>query len=211
MIIIISCVAVFQATPPGWHDRAMPVPEFIADLRARIGHDPLWLIGTTAVVIRGGSEVLLIERADNGCWTPVTGIVDPGEEPADAAVREVAEETGATAVPTRLAWVHATAPVVHANGDRAQYLDHVFLMDWVAGEPRPDGEESTAAGWFASTRCRRCRRGCGTGSRPPAVIAARPASSGPARPVSRQSAETHSRVGRASAESMASAQNTTAR
>lgn len=57
----------------------MPVPRFIADLRARIGHDPLWLIGITAVVVRG-ADVLLVARADNGAWTPVTGIVDPGDE-----------------------------------------------------------------------------------------------------------------------------------
>jgi ADP-ribose pyrophosphatase YjhB (NUDIX family) len=126
----------------------MPVPQFIADLRARIGHDPLWLIGLTAVVIRE-ADVLLVERADNGSWTPVTGIVEPGEEPADAAVREVGEETGVTAVPARLAWVHATAPVIHVNGDRAQYLDHVFLMRWVAGEPHPADDESTDARWFA--------------------------------------------------------------
>ncbi|MEZ0365639.1 NUDIX domain-containing protein [Mycobacterium sp. pUA109] len=126
----------------------MPVPQFIADLRARIGHDPLWLIGITAVVLRDG-QVLLVQRADNGCWTPVTGIVDPGEEPADAAIREVGEETGVTAAPRRLAWVHATAPVVHVNGDQAQYLDHVFLMSWVAGEPHPADDESIAARWFA--------------------------------------------------------------
>lgn len=125
----------------------MPVPRFIADLRTRIGHDPLWLIGITAVVVRDG-QVLLVERADNGAWTPVTGIVEPGEEPADAAVREVAEETAVTAVPERLAWVHATDPVVHVNGDRAQYLDHVFAMRWVAGEPHPADDESTDARWF---------------------------------------------------------------
>jgi 8-oxo-dGTP pyrophosphatase MutT (NUDIX family) len=125
----------------------MPVPRFVADLRARIGHDPLWLIGITAVVLRG-DQVLLVERADNGAWTPVTGIVDPGEEPADAAVREVGEEAGVTAVPVRLAWVHATAPVVHVNGDRAQYLDHVFVLQWVAGEPYPADDESTDARWF---------------------------------------------------------------
>lgn len=124
----------------------MPTPQFIVDLRAHIGHDPLWLIGVTAVVIRG-EEVLLVERADNGIWAPVTGIVDPGEEPADAAVREVAEETGVTAVPQRLAWVHVTEPVTHVNGDRAQYLDHVFAMSWVAGEPYPADDESTAARW----------------------------------------------------------------
>lgn len=126
----------------------MPIPQFIVDLRARIGHDPLWLIGVTAVVFRG-DEVLLVERADNGVWAPVTGIVDPGEEPADAAVREVAEETGVSAVPLRLAWVHTTTPVVHVNGDHAQYLDHVFVMRWVAGEPHPADDESTDARWCA--------------------------------------------------------------
>ncbi|BBY35805.1 putative MutT/NUDIX-family protein [Mycolicibacter minnesotensis] len=94
-------------------------------------------------------KLLLVKRADNGVWSPVTGIVDPGEEPADAAVREVAEETGVTAVPERLAWVHVTAPVTHVNGDRAQYLDHVFVMRWVAGQPYPADDESTAARWCA--------------------------------------------------------------
>jgi 8-oxo-dGTP pyrophosphatase MutT (NUDIX family) len=127
----------------------MPIPSFITELRSRIGHAPLWLIGITAVVVHDG-RVLVIERADNGAWTPVTGIVDPGEEPADAAVREVAEEAGVAAVPVRLAWVHATAPVVHANGDRAQYLDHVFVMRWVGGEPHPADDETTAARWSAA-------------------------------------------------------------
>jgi 8-oxo-dGTP pyrophosphatase MutT (NUDIX family) len=71
----------------------MPIPQF--DLRAAIGHAPLWLIGVTAVVIRD-DEVLLIERADNGIWAPVTGIVDPGEEPADAAIAAVLNVHGET-------------------------------------------------------------------------------------------------------------------
>ncbi|WP_018180196.1 NUDIX hydrolase [Jongsikchunia kroppenstedtii] len=126
----------------------MPTPDFILELRAHIGHAPLWMIGITAVVIRD-DEVLLIERADNGAWTPVTGIVEPGENPADTAVREVAEEAGVVAVPRRLAWVHVTDPVVHANGDHAQYLDHVFRMDWVSGDPHPADDECSAAGWYS--------------------------------------------------------------
>ena len=63
-----------------------PVPDFVVDIRRKIGHDPLWLPAVTAVV-RRGDEVLLVERSDNGRWTPVTGIVDPGEEPAVAAAR----------------------------------------------------------------------------------------------------------------------------
>jgi 8-oxo-dGTP pyrophosphatase MutT (NUDIX family) len=80
----------------------MPVPDFIVELRRKVGHAPLWLPGTTAVVIRG-QEVLLVKRSDNGAWTAVTGIVEPGENPADCAVREVLEETGIHAVAKRLA------------------------------------------------------------------------------------------------------------
>lgn len=125
----------------------MPIPDFIVELRRHVGHAPLWLVGVTAVVVRGG-QVLLVQRADNGAWTPVTGIVEPGENPADGAVREVLEESGVHAVPRRLAWVHVTNPVVHVNGDHAQYLDHVFRMDWTAGEPFPADDESVDAGWF---------------------------------------------------------------
>ena len=126
----------------------MPIPEFIVELRRHIGHAPLWLPGVTAVVIRG-QQVLLVKRADNHAWTPVTGIVEPGENPADCAVREVLEETGIHAVARRLAWGHVTRPIVHANGDHAQYLDHVFRMDWVSGgEPFPADDESLDARWF---------------------------------------------------------------
>src|SRR6201992_4502768 len=125
----------------------MPIPEFFVELRRHIGHAPLWWAGITAVVIRD-QQVLLIQRSDNHAWTPVTGIVEPGENPADGAVREVLEESGISAVARRLAWVHVTPPIVHANGDQAQYLDHVFRMDWVDGEPFPADDETLAARWF---------------------------------------------------------------
>jgi ADP-ribose pyrophosphatase YjhB (NUDIX family) len=125
----------------------VPIPEFIVELRKHIGHAPLWLPGITAVVIRD-QQVLLIRRADNHAWTPVTGIVEPGEDPADCAVREVLEESGIEVVARRLAWVHVTRLVVHANGDQAQYLDHVFRMDWRGGEPFPADDESLEARWF---------------------------------------------------------------
>ena len=126
----------------------VPIPDFIVELRRHVGDAPLWLPAATAVVLRG-ERLLLVRRSDNGAWTPVTGIVEPGENPADCAVREVLEESGVHAEPRRLAWVHVTNPVVHVNGDRAQYLDHVFRMDWVSGEPFPGDDESTDAGWFA--------------------------------------------------------------
>lgn len=125
----------------------MATPEFILALREKIGTEPLWLTGVTAVVLRG-DDVLLVRRTDNGAWTPVTGIIDPGEEPADAAAREVAEEAGLVAEPERLSQVHALPPMRYDNGDQAQYLDLVFRMRWVSGDPHPADGENTAAAWF---------------------------------------------------------------
>jgi hypothetical protein len=48
----------------------------VLELRKKVGHAPLWLTGVTAVVFRG-DDVLLVRRADNAEWTPVTGIIDP--------------------------------------------------------------------------------------------------------------------------------------
>ncbi len=128
----------------------MATPEFITEIRALIGTLPLWLPGVTAVVVRG-EEILLVRRSDTGEWTPVTGIVDPGEEPAVAAVREVLEEADIVAEAVRLSWVHTIPMVTYGNGDRSQYLDHTFLMRYVSGEPFPADGENTDARWFPLT------------------------------------------------------------
>jgi 8-oxo-dGTP pyrophosphatase MutT (NUDIX family) len=96
-----------------------------------------------------GTEVLLVRRADTGAWTPVTGIVDPGEEPAAAGAREILEEADVVAVPERLVWVHTLPPMTYDNGDQAQYLDLVFRFRYVSGTPAPADGENTDAGWFA--------------------------------------------------------------
>lgn len=124
----------------------MPTPDFILELRAAIGTAPLWLAGVTAVVLRG-KEVLLIRRSDNGALAPVSGILEPGEEPAVGAMREVHEETGIVAEVESLAWVHVLDPIQYANGDRAQYLDLVFRCRYVSGEPQPLDGEATEVMW----------------------------------------------------------------
>ena len=127
----------------------MATPDFVLALREKIGHLPLWLSGVSAVVVRENGDVLLVRRSDNGAWTPVTGIIDPGEEPAVAAAREVLEEASIVAEPVRLVWVHTIPEIVYPNGDRSQYIDICFLFRYVSGEPFPADGENTEAAWFA--------------------------------------------------------------
>ena len=125
----------------------MPTPDFIIELRRHIGHAPLWLLGANALILRG-DQVLLVRRSDTGEWSPISGIVDPGELPAETAVREALEEAGVVIEVERLLWTIVTDEVVYPNGDRCRYLDHGFRATWVAGEPIVGDEESIDAGWF---------------------------------------------------------------
>jgi 8-oxo-dGTP pyrophosphatase MutT (NUDIX family) len=129
----------------------MGTPEFILDLRKRIGHAPLWLTGATVVCLRDadtGPEVLLEQRADNHLWTLVSGIVDPGENPAETARREAREEVGVEVEIGRMVWCVVGDEITYPNGDVVRFLDHGFLGTVVEGEPHVADEESVAVGWF---------------------------------------------------------------
>ncbi len=125
----------------------MPIPEFVVEIRKMIGHHEMWLPGVTAVVTRG-DEILLVRRADNGEWTPITGIPEPGEEPARAAARETMEETGVEVSDDRLASTSAHPGVEHVNGDRASYLDLTFACTYLSGEAHVADDESSDVRWF---------------------------------------------------------------
>ncbi len=128
----------------------MAVPGFVLDLRRYVGHAPLWLPAVTAVVrrIEGSTEqLLLMRRSDNDAWSPVTGIIEPGEQPAVAAQREVLEETGVHISVDRLASVAAEPLTTHLNGDQAYYLDHTFACTWISGNAYSADDESVDVAW----------------------------------------------------------------
>ncbi|USG66851.1 NUDIX domain-containing protein [Brevibacillus ruminantium] len=101
----------------------------------------VWL-GACGIVIRG-EEALVVKKTYGGLkgqWSFPAGFVEPGETVDDAAVREVLEETGVTAVVRQLA-------AVRSGVIRDTISDNmvVFWMDYVSGEPRPqEGEIETA-------------------------------------------------------------------
>jgi 8-oxo-dGTP pyrophosphatase MutT (NUDIX family) len=125
----------------------VPIPDFVRELRRHVGRAELWLPGVTAVV-RRGDELLMVQRSDTGEWAPVTGIVDPGEDPGVTARREVLEETGVVVSVDRLASVSALPRMTHVNGDVAAYLDHTFACTYLEGTAHVGDDESTAVEWF---------------------------------------------------------------
>lgn len=86
------------------------------------------------VVHTRAGEILLMERvAPRGWWQSVTGSLEPGETPREAAVRELREETGLPAeglvdlgysrrFPILPAWRARYAP------DTMENLEHVFAL-----------------------------------------------------------------------------------
>jgi len=126
----------------------MSTPHFILALRAKIGHDPLTLPGVTAVVFDEADRVLLVCRSDNGRWALVTGCLEPGEQPAIGAVREIEEETGVRAIVERLVSVDALALRECPNGDLVYWLDTTFRCRAVSSEAWVNDDESVDVGWF---------------------------------------------------------------
>jgi len=128
--------------------RAMPIPEFVVALRAKIGHAPLPLSGVTAVVLDHRDRVLLVRRTDTDRWALTTGCLEPGEQPAAGALREVMEETGVEAEVERLISIEALELSTAPNGDEIYWLNIGFRCRLIRGQAKVNDDESVDVAWF---------------------------------------------------------------
>lgn len=130
----------------------MPMSPYVAALREKIGSGRLLLPSVTTLVFDEADRVLLVEHGDTGRWVAPGGGIEPGETPADAAVREMEEETGLRTRPVRVLGVFGGDAFVvrYRNGDEVAYVMTVFEAQVVGGTLRADGDEVVATAWFGA-------------------------------------------------------------
>ena len=124
--------------------------------RAEYYHDPLApkvnsMRPTAFASVRDGSgRLLLVRRGDTLNWEMPGGKIDFGESAPQACEREVLEESGVEVRVVGLAGVYTDPGHVmeYVDGEVRQQFALCFHAEPVAGEPRPDHDETVAAGWF---------------------------------------------------------------
>src|SRR5215831_11899412 len=128
----------------------MPMSGYLQQLRKKIGNDLLVLPSAAVVIHDEQMRLLLCLHRDKNIWVAPGGLIEPGEQPAEAAVRETWEETGLLVEITGILGAYGGNDLIidYPNGDRAAYIGTIFRGQVVAGSMRADGEETLDVGYF---------------------------------------------------------------
>lgn len=116
----------------------------------------------SAIVLDDAGRVLLIHHNKVGRWLYPGGHIDPNEDPAQAALREVREETGIRAeliadpLPALVGvtalvppWLITEMAVVDQRTGPHRHIDHVYVCRPVGGELTPQLAEVAGCRWVA--------------------------------------------------------------
>ena len=106
--------------------------------------DPVHITGSALIV--GPRGVILHKHRKLGIWLQPGGHVDAGETPAEAAVRESAEETG---LPIELVSDELIHIDVHPGPKGHTHLDLRYLCTAPDHDPVPPAGESQECFWFS--------------------------------------------------------------
>jgi 8-oxo-dGTP diphosphatase len=128
----------------------MPISDYMRQLREKVGNDLLMMPAVSAIITNEQGEILLQKRSDNLQWSTPGGAIDPGEEPAQALVREVLEETGLEVVPDYIIGVYGGHDhfLTYPNGDAVAIISIVFACHPVGGTLKINDDESLELRYF---------------------------------------------------------------
>lgn len=98
----------------------------------------------------GPIEVALIKTASEGRWQLPKGIIDPGETPETAALREVREEAGILCeIIAPLEVIEYWFAAAYDGGPKKRYHKkvHFYLMNFLSGDVEDHDHEVSEARW----------------------------------------------------------------
>jgi 8-oxo-dGTP pyrophosphatase MutT (NUDIX family) len=131
--------------------RRVGISPYLRGLRQHVGHDLLLVPSVAVLPWDADGRLLMVLEAETGLWQTIGGAIEPDESPAEAAIRETAEEAG---VEVSLDGIRAVLGgpsfrLTYLNGDQVSYVPTVYDAHVVGGEPRPDGDETLDVAWFS--------------------------------------------------------------
>lgn len=124
---------------------------YIENLRMKIGHSPLILVGVAVLVFNNQNEILL-QQKQNGVWAIPGGFMELEESTEEAGRREIFEETGLHIGSMQLLDVFSGKEhfVKLDNGDEFYPVTIAyFTKDITGGTLAADGSEGTEVRFFS--------------------------------------------------------------
>jgi 8-oxo-dGTP pyrophosphatase MutT (NUDIX family) len=104
---------------------------YIQEIRSKIGHNPIVLVGATILILDKDNRLLMQKRNDNRQWGIPGGYTEPNEKIEETIRRETLEETGIKLGNIKLVNVYSGPELFYKypNGDQVYNVSIVYITN----------------------------------------------------------------------------------
>jgi ADP-ribose pyrophosphatase YjhB (NUDIX family) len=124
----------------------MPAEDVHAQFRTQLGQLSITpRIGSDAAIFDSSGKILLMKRVDNSKWCLPCGLVEAGESPEQAVIREAKEETGLEVKILELVGVYTRLPSVEYG--LFTVVSTIYLCEVIGGSLQRSHEDLGLQHW----------------------------------------------------------------
>ncbi|WP_125762529.1 NUDIX hydrolase [Companilactobacillus hulinensis] len=116
---------------------------YIQEIRSLVGHRPIILNASGAILVNSANEVLLNLRTDTHNWSLPGGYLEYGETFEQACVREYKEDAGIDVEIVEPLGIFDQGFTKYPNGDETQVISRLYLVKQVGGHELTEATNET--------------------------------------------------------------------